>query len=153
MNANCAARLAVSAVSASVEQEGNEAPHAIDGSLATRWSGKGIGATLTADLGALRQLCGVGLGWYVGDTRSNTFTLETSTDGTTFTRVFSGTSARTTALQTVGFAQTSARWLRLAVLGNTENTWASVTELQPFGATPFVLRQRPGPTPPTPARE
>lgn len=130
---------------ASVEQVGNEAPGAIDGRLDTRWSGKGVGATLTADLGAVKRVCGVSLAWYQGDLRTNSFFLEVSSNNTSFTRVFSGTSALTAALQSVSFAAADARWVRLVFNGNSVNDWSSVAELQPNALLPaaaFELEAR-----------
>ena len=141
--ANCGSRLAVTSISASVDQVGNLAPNAVDGNLATRWSGKGTGATLTADLGATKQLCSISLGWYLGDQRTNTFRLEASSNGTTWSQIAASTSALTTALQSVTFATVNARYVRLVWLSNSvaNNEWSSVTEFQPYGVTPFTLGQ------------
>ncbi len=144
----CATAVPVASVLASAEQLGNLAPNAIDGNLNTRWSGKGVGVTLSADLGAVRPLCGVAVAWYLGDTRSNTFALEVSSDNTLFTRVFTGASGLTTALQTHRFAPTIGRYVRLVFSGNSapsSSEWASVAELKPLSVSPtaaFELEAR-----------
>jgi PKD repeat protein len=125
-------------VVASVEQAGNEAPGAIDGSLDTRWSGKGVGASLTADLGAAKRVCGASLAWYQGDLRTNSFFIEVSSNNTAFTRVFTGTSAPSAALQGVSFPAVDARWVRLVFNGNSVNEWASVTEFRPDALAPVA---------------
>ena len=55
----CAKRLTVVSAVASAQQVGNEAPHAIDNNLGTRWSGEGIGAYITLDLGLQQSICTV----------------------------------------------------------------------------------------------
>ncbi len=127
---------AVAGVIASVQQLGNEAPQAIDGRLDTRWSGKGVGATLTADLGAVSRVCGVSLAWYQGDLRTNSFFIEVSSNNTAFTRVHSGTSALSLAPQDASFTAVDARWVRLVFDGNSVNDWASVAEFRPSALAP-----------------
>lgn len=124
--------------SASVTQTGNPATQAMDGSLETRWSGKGIGASIVLDLGTKKQVCRVDVGWYQGASRRNTFALALSTDGVTFTEVYAGTSALNASLQRYPVRPRDARYIKLIFRGNTVNDWASVTELQ---ARAFVLRQ------------
>src|SRR4051794_15113509 len=48
-------KLNVSSITASTD-DGNLPSNAIDGNLATRWSGLGVGAYLTADLGSPRTV-------------------------------------------------------------------------------------------------
>ncbi len=135
----CIGLLDAKGVAASVAQVSNPAAHAIDGDLTTRWSGKGTGSFITADLGASKRVCGLNVGWYLGDARTNNFSVSVSEDGSQFKTVFSGTSARTLARQSFTFAPELARYVRLSVNGNSQNDWASVTELQVAGAaTGFV---------------
>jgi hypothetical protein len=133
----CDTKLAVPGVSASVVQDGNPASQAVDGNLTTRWSGFGKGAFITADLGAQKPVCSVGVAWYQGDTRTNSFTVGLSTDGTNFTQAYSGTSGMNLSLQTYPVTPASARYVRLTVNGNTVNDWASVNELEITGTTGF----------------
>lgn len=137
--ATCGGALGVTGVTASVFQDGNPAAQAVDGDLATRWSGQGVGAFITVDLGKLRQVCGVNVAWYQGDTRTNTFTIGVSTDGTNFTQVYSGTSSLGTALQTYAVTSRTARYVRLTFNGNTLNDWASINELQVTGTASGFL--------------
>jgi hypothetical protein len=124
---------------ASVEQDGNPAANAIDGDLATRWSGNGVGATLTLDLGAARTICGVSVAWYNGAARRNHFVLALSSDGATFAPARAGDSSGTTANpESYSVAPTSARYVRLTVNGNTQNDWASVSEIAVAGQNGFV---------------
>ena len=135
----CATQLAISSVTASGAEAGNPASQAIDGDLTTRWSNFGVGSTLTADLGATKSVCSVGVAWYKGTLRASSYTVSVSTTGSTFTTVFSGQSSGTSnALEVVSFAATAARYVRITVNGNTESDWASITELAVTGSGGFV---------------
>ena len=110
--------------------DGNVPQNVLDGLLSTRWSSYGAGQFITADLGSTKTVCSVSVAWYRGDVRRNTFTISLSEDGSTFTEVFSGQSSGTSAaLETYDIADGTARYVRVTVNGNTDNLWASVTEL------------------------
>lgn len=127
-----ASTLQIARITASGSETGNGPANAIDGSLATRWSCKGIGSWIQVDLGTAQSLSSVSIAWYRGDVRRSNYVISTSTDGVTFLQVYSGTSGMTTALQLTAIAGT-ARFVRVTVNGNTENTWASITELRVDG--------------------
>jgi hypothetical protein len=117
--------------------DGNLPANAIDGNLATRWSSLGIGQFITVDLGVAQNICNTSIAWYVGNQRVSTFAIGVSKDGTTFTQVFSGkTSGTTTALETYDFPDTVGRYVRVTVNGNTQNQWASITEIRVAGGSP-----------------
>jgi hypothetical protein len=143
---SCGVTLPVASVVVSGAQTGNPGSNAIDGSLATRWSQSEIGATLTADLGALKSVCSANVAWYNGDTRTSVYSISVSTDGTTFTEVASGSSSGTTAaLESYGFTARNARFVRLTVFGNSAGSnWASVNEISVSGApiTKLTTAQR-----------
>ncbi len=110
--------------------DGNVPANAIDGSLATRWSNLGVGSWLRADMGQAKTLKAVDIAWYNGSSRSSRFTLSTSMDGTTFTQVFSGASSGTTSsYERYTFPAVTARYVKVTVNGNTQNTWASISEM------------------------
>jgi hypothetical protein len=123
------------AVSASTN-DGNVPANAVDGGLATRWSGAGDGAWLQLDLGAPRLVAYVTIGVFSGDTRRNRFDLAVSLDGQTWGGVLTGaqTSGLSTAEERFDVGAT-ARWIRYVGHGNTDPakaTWNSVTELSVF---------------------
>ena len=123
-------------VSASGAETGNGPTNAVDGSLATRWSCEGVGSWLEADLESAQSVTSVQVAWYLGNQRTNKFAIELSTDGSKFTRVDAGTSGgKTTSLETYTFASAQARYVRVVFDGNTQNDWASITELKIIGAT------------------
>jgi chitodextrinase len=113
----------------------NVPANAVDGSLSTRWSGEGDGAWIQFDLGSNKKVAYVNVAFYSGSTRTSTFDIQTSTDGTSFTTVQSGlTSALNDNLQTFDFADVDpARYVRLVGHGNTSNDWNSYTEVEVWG--------------------
>jgi F5/8 type C domain-containing protein/concanavalin A-like lectin/glucanase superfamily protein len=131
--------LGIKAISAN-RNDGNLPANASDGNLNTRWSGDGVGSFITADLGAAQTICGVNVAWYQGNTRRNNYVISTSTNGSNFQTVKSGQSLGTTNdFESYTFTQTSARYVRVTVNGNTLNNWASIAELKvtgPAGTTP-----------------
>ncbi|WP_434380977.1 discoidin domain-containing protein [Melittangium boletus] len=132
---NCAPFSTTRATASGDDGTGNVAPNTQDDNLSTRWSGPGKGAWLSMDLGRSQTLSGAAIAWHQGNTRQNHFTLSTSEDGATFTQVYAGTSALTTAAQTYPFPNArTARYLRITVNGNTVNDWASIAEARACGA-------------------
>src|SRR4051812_26398703 len=85
------ARPALTAASVSASgNDGNVPGNVLDGNLSTRWSSVGIGQNITLDLGSLKTICSLQIAWFEGNTRTNTFTIAVSGDGSTFVQVFSG---------------------------------------------------------------
>jgi len=138
-NANaqsCNANLPVSSVTASGNEVGNVPSNVLDNNLGTRWSSQGLGQFLTADLGSLKNICSVDIAFYAGNARVYHFVISTSTDGTTFTKKFSGDSSGTTLNQEkFAIPATDARYVRITFNGNTVNDWAHITELDVFGTS------------------
>jgi hypothetical protein len=148
LSAGCG-KLPITAVVASTVESPNVAANAIDSSLSTRWSGYGVGAYITADLGATASLCAVDIAWYRGNARKSSFTISVSTDGAGYATVYSGkSSGTTTSDETYTFSAVSARYVRVTVNGNTENDWASITDLRVGGAS---SGSPPPPPPPPPS--
>ena len=130
-------RAQVASVNASTASGVNIAANAVDGSLATRWSGYGAGAAITLDLGSSRTVCGVAIAWYRGKLRRSPFVVAASNDGSSFGDVFAGTSSgASNQPERVDFDDVDARYLRITVNGNTENKWASITEIEVTAAQP-----------------
>jgi hypothetical protein len=114
--------------------DGNVPANAVDGSLATRWSASGDGQWIRLDLGSTKTIAFVKIAFYVGDTRSSTFDVQTSPDGTTWTTRTSRTSSGTsTALETFDFTDVAARYVRILGHGNSVNLWNSYTEVEVWG--------------------
>src|SRR6266487_4792876 len=134
---NCT-KVGITAFKASPNDAGNVPANTIDNNINTRWSSFGIGSFIQTDLGSVQRICSVDIGWYNGDTRQNNFVISVSADGTTFTDVFTGkSSGTTTQIENYDFQDIDARYVKITVNGNTQNNWASITEIavNGFGGT------------------
>jgi hypothetical protein len=109
--------------------DGNFESNLIDGNLSTRWSDNGLGAWVSLDLGSLVPVNEVLITWYNGDQRSNNFVLQGSTDNITWTNLYSGTSNPSATPQSYTFPQTNIKYVKVTVNGNTQNNWASITNI------------------------
>jgi hypothetical protein len=126
--------LSVKSISASGDN-GNPASYAIDNNLSTRWSEDGVGSWITADLGTRNTVCSISIAWYMGSDRVYSFSIATSSDGSNYITQYSGKSSGTTTnSETYNFYDTNARYLKITVNGNTQNTFASISELDIFGS-------------------
>src|SRR6266702_4420844 len=119
----------------STGNDGNLPANVLDNNLNTRWSNLGVGSFIQANLGGKKTICSVDIAWYRGNLRVNNFVISASSDGTSFTNVFTGKSSGTTlSAETYSLPTTvTARFVRVTVNGNTENNWASITELSVDG--------------------
>jgi hypothetical protein len=129
-----------SRVSASTD-DGDVAGNAVDGDLATRWSGMGDGAWIQFDLGTSQKVSRVTIAVFHGDQRRNRFDLQVSSGDGMFRTVLAGlqTSGKTTAAETFDFPAQDARVVRY--LGHTAtlnaggtSPWNSLTEVKAFAA-------------------
>jgi hypothetical protein len=131
----CSNNLPVSSVTAN-GNDGNVPQNVLDNDLNTRWSNLGIGSWILMDLGSTETICSVDIAWFSGNQRTSNFVIATSTDGSSFSTVFSGTSSGTTLnSEKYTFSSTDARYVRVTVNGNSQNNWASITELDVFGTS------------------
>ncbi|PIB34033.1 hypothetical protein BFP72_00600 [Reichenbachiella sp. 5M10] len=125
--------LSISNVSAS-EDDGNVPANTLDGDLGTRWSANGSGQYITYDLGASQTVSSVKAAWYKGDQRSSSFKISVGQSTSTLVEVYSGSSSgSSTDLETYNFESTSARYVRITGLGNSSNSWNSITEVNIYG--------------------
>jgi hypothetical protein len=141
--------------------DGNIGTNAIDRKTSTRWSQNSTNALLTIDMGVNHPIDRVKIAWYKSSERQAKFNLSYSTDNSTYTPITpipagpnyisNGTNAEnqyeefTVATPSPQNAIT-ARYVRYTGLGNTVNTWNSVTELEVYG--PDVSNIPPGSPPP-----
>jgi hypothetical protein len=133
----CTTNLPISGVTGSPDNGfGNGPSNAIDNDLNTRWSRLGLPSFITPDLGSIKNICSVDIAWYLGNERVYTFTIATSTDGTTFTNKLTNVKSSGTTLNFEKYAipATDARYVRVTVTGNTaNNNYASISEIDIFG--------------------
>ncbi|MET8048801.1 discoidin domain-containing protein [Streptosporangium sp. NPDC005286] len=133
----CQVRLTPAGATASTWEAANPPANAIDGKPTTRWSGQGFGANLVLDLGASRPVCGVDVAWYQGDGRWNDYTVYTSPDNVTYTKMAEGRSSGTTLnAEPYRFPQHQARFVRVSWWNSSAgNGWASIAEATAVGAS------------------
>jgi F5/8 type C domain len=118
-------------VSASGSESGNPHVNTIDNNLNTRWSNLGIGSWVQFDLGASKVVCNIDIAWYRGDLRKVNFEVSVSMDGNTFKEIFSGKSSGTTIYpENYDIPDVVAKYVRITVNGNSENNWASISEVR-----------------------
>lgn len=114
--------------------DGNVAANTVDGSLSTRWSANGDGQWIRYDLGASYTISYANIAWYSGDARVESFDIQVSSDGSSWTTVFSGqSSGTTTGFEPYDFADVTGRYVRIVGHENTVNTWNSIAETQIWG--------------------
>lgn len=131
---SCTANHPISGVTANGNDAGQPPSNVLDNNRSTRWSNLGIGSWIRADLGATKNICSVDIAWLLGNERRYNFVIATSTDGTTFTTKFTGTSSGTTlSSERYSFTSTNARYVKVTVNGNTANNYAHIAELDVLG--------------------
>ncbi|MBI3896987.1 MAG: discoidin domain-containing protein [Gammaproteobacteria bacterium] len=131
--------LPVRAVTAS-SNDGNVPANTLDNNLTTRWAAGGDGQWIRFDLGAIKTINAVAIGFYKGTERQARFDLRVSSNGSIWTTVFSGQSGgQTLAQERFEFAFVQARYVRYVGHGNTSNNWNSLTEVDIYGPTAVAL--------------
>ena len=137
---SCTANLPVSGVTSNGNDAGYPPSNVLDNNLSTRWSSTGVGSWIRADLGSSKTICSVDIAWLKGNERRYNFVIATSTDGTTFTTKFTGTSSGTTLnSERYSFSSTNTRYVKATVNGNTANNIAHINELDIFGPSVVSL--------------
>jgi peptidoglycan/xylan/chitin deacetylase (PgdA/CDA1 family) len=115
-------------------EKGNTAKNVIDNKVNLRWAAKGVGPFIQADLGSIKTICSLGIAWYKGDARHYNFDISVSKDGNAYTKAFSGTSTgQTSQIENNTFREIDGRYIKVTVNGNSENDWASITEMRVDG--------------------
>jgi F5/8 type C domain len=109
----------------------NIAINTLDRNYATYWSNLGRGSWIQADLGEEKVLCSLDIAWYRGNLRHNNFEVSVSNDSSTFRTVLADESSGTTRyFERYVLPQiVVARYVKIIVNGNSENSWASITEI------------------------
>jgi hypothetical protein len=126
------------ATATSAENAANAASMAVDGNAGTRWSSTfSDPQSLTVDLGSAQAICSIGLNWEAAF--ASAFTIQTSTDGNTFTNITAVTAGKvgTQTLAVTG----NGRYVRMNGTARATAYGYSLWEFQVFAGT--------GTTPPT----
>ncbi|WP_218033950.1 heparin/heparin-sulfate lyase HepB [Paenibacillus koleovorans] len=125
-------KLAITAVTASMEPEGL-ATNTIDGSIidGSTWQGSGDGVWIQYDFGESKLVSRADIVWYQSIKQRITYDIAVSTDGVTFTTVFSGQSSIASGFQITSFDPVTARYIRIIGHGNDGpySAWTSINEV------------------------
>jgi len=146
--------------SANITSEGNDGnidDNVNDSNLKTRWSYRPIPAWIKIDLGARKTVELVKIAWYRGNDRRMDFNIKTADVDeqypylpyTSYTQRYKGrSSGATSGLETYNVADSNARYVLINVTGNSDNDYASITEIEIHGKEiPNIVE--PPPTPPS----
>jgi F5/8 type C domain len=123
------------------DDEGHDAieTNVLDNNLNTRWSAETVGSWIQTDLEVKNVVCSLDIAWYKGNTRSYNFIISLSTDGTTYTNVYEGTSTgKSLSSERYNFKENTARYVKITINGNNEDgneNWGAVTEIDVNGST------------------
>jgi hypothetical protein len=116
----------------------------------------GLPQWLQLDLGSQTSVSQIITHFYDGDSRTYTYYIQVSTDGSSWTTTVSTKTGKSVVTDT--FAQTTCRYVRITITGNTANLAAHIEEIKVYQSgnsspTPTPTpTQTPYPTPtPTPA--
>jgi hypothetical protein len=123
------------AVTASGNETGNTPGNTIDGNMTTRWACNGVGSWIKYDFGFAREIQGVKIAFYNGNSRRYNFNIDVSNDNSTWTPVLTGgVSGGTTAgFEEFDFTAVSVRYLRITGNGYVGGTWNSYFEVEMVG--------------------
>jgi 3D (Asp-Asp-Asp) domain-containing protein len=109
----------------------NPPSNAVDNNFNTMWSNP-RNYWIIVDLGSTKTLCSLDISWYRGNLRQNDFNIRVwDTPSQQWKIVFSGKSSGTTAgPERYDFQDTGGRYVAIFVNGNTENNYASISEVE-----------------------
>ncbi|MBI5382787.1 MAG: phosphodiester glycosidase family protein [Opitutae bacterium] len=124
-------------VTASDFYPGSPPSYTVDGAISSTqyWASQGDGKWIQYDLGSAKRVAYLKIAWIQGNARVETFDVQVSSNGTTWTNKLTGakSSGYTTALEAYNFADVTARYVRIVGHGNTANTWNSIAETEIWG--------------------
>jgi hypothetical protein len=117
--------------SAPSSQNGFPSSKAVDNNLNTVWSSYGVGSSIQLDLGSNKKICSVDIAWYKGNERQSNFVVSTSQDGKSYNTVLSTVSSgKSLSYEKYNIVDTNARYIRITVNGNSQNNYASISEIR-----------------------
>ena len=128
--------LPISSVTSSSGSNGNSAFRAVDKDIGTKWSGKGTGSFLQADLGSPKAVCNVGIAWDKGNHKTYDFVLSASNDGSNFKDILKGSNTKGSDFQTYDLGHLHAQYVRVTLNSNNSghDKSTSIKELSIKGA-------------------
>ncbi|MBQ4515591.1 MAG: discoidin domain-containing protein [Clostridia bacterium] len=113
-----------------IPQPENPPAATLDGDYTTRWSASEYMSDIVYDLGEVKNLSHVGLGFYLGTERQYLFKLAVSEDGQNWEVITTAASSgRTADMEIYNVGNKNARYVKLIGYGNSSNYWFNVTEI------------------------
>jgi hypothetical protein len=112
--------------------DGNIPANVLDNNLNTRWSASGDGQWIQFCLNTPTIVSGVQIAFLNGTTRTSSFDILTSTDGSNWNIQATGLMSSGTSLnlETFSITPTTAKYVRIVGHGNSVNAWNSYTEVR-----------------------
>lgn len=113
-----------------IPQPENPPEATLDGDYTTRWSASEYMSDIVYDLGEVKNLSHIGLGFYLGTERQYLFKLAVSEDGENWEVITTAASSgRTADMEIYNVGNKNARYVKLIGYGNSSNYWFNVTEI------------------------
>ena len=146
-------QVAVSSVTASSYDSTHTPNLAIDGDDTT-WNYWGTNAMITSgklpqwlqlDLGTQTTISQITTHFYDGDTRTYTYYIQASTDGSNWNTIVPTKTGSSTVTDT--FNQVTARYIKITVTGNTANLAAHIVEIRVYQSATQTSTPAPAPAP------
>jgi subtilisin len=137
---SCGDNLPLVTATSSGSQNSFPPTNAIDNNFNTKWYSTFIvNPWIQVDLGVQKSVCSVDIAWPDGASRQYSFQISVSTDGSSYTNVFSGKSSGTTASpQKYSFPETQARYVKITITQShvgSASSLAQISEIDIFGKT------------------
>jgi uncharacterized protein YxeA len=120
-----------------ISHDGNLFDRTLDSEFTSRWSNYGPGSWIIYDLGEPRNICAIDIGWFKGDKRIYYFEIKYSmTMSDKDENNFHSTApsafqskGKTLSPERYTFDKVKAQYVKIIVNGNSQNNWASITEV------------------------
>ncbi len=129
----------IAKVGGDTPQQANKPSNAIDGNLATRWSGQwnpgGTTPALILDLGSPKNVNFIEIAWHEGSSRATYFNIEAMVEYSGFLGYYGGASDLTDDFQYYPFSFVETRFIRILGYGNSSPraktaAWTSIAEVR-----------------------
>ncbi len=124
----------VAAQSACEPEAFNSLQMAYDGDPGTRYANDTVGTNVTFDFGEVKTFSKLGLYFWMYEERSTSFTVEISSDGSSFTQVYDGATTKGVQVNVLDI-NADARYIRLTNKGNDSDraNWFNLLEIVGYG--------------------
>ena len=128
---SCGDNLPLGTATSSGSQNSFPPTNAIDNNFNTRWYSTFIvNPWIQVDMGAQKSVCSVDIAWTDGASRQYSFVISVSTDGTSFSNVFTGkSSGTTTSPEKYNFAESQARFVKITITQSHAGSTSSIAQI------------------------